>query len=652
MTLPKHPIQALWPAWRQGLAAAWLIWMGMWFASNAWAAQPIPVTSVQGTQAVDLAAHSQVLLDPEGRYSPDQVAFSELAQDFSPLNKSLRLGFTPATVWLRFHLSSAQAQEWWLQIEQPLMEHVTLFEWDPAGFWRQQSNQPKASEAAGGIPTRQPTFKVQLSPTEPRLYLLRLKTRTAMVSSMTLWQPQDLHVKDTSASFAWGMVNGAYALVIVFYALFALWTRERLYALYSTLILINFLAAALTDRWNADVGLALSPEMQVTVLGIMVSVAPTASFAFMVAYGRVQDYWPRFASLVLAVCAVVSVAGVALTLSDQYRLSAMLVQSFSILMVVVNSVMLIWLSFLGNKRAQLLLLAFTVFHVSVGWRFMRNIGYVEPTVWNEHAYQLGAFMHMLILSTGIFSGYNSLRRESERQQAKAAAEAQLREQQSNFLGLVAHEVKTPLAVITATADNLQLTPDMPTSALNRAEKISRNSLKIQKIFQAYLDNEQVLNSNQPIQLREVDLQGLLQALAQDFQDTHGSAIALDLLPQTKVMADRQLLSIAIQNLLGNAHKYASTESPIGIQVACSATHASIAVTDSGPGIDDKDLPNIFKPYYRGSNSGRQQGSGLGLHLVRYIAEQHQGSATAQAQSGGGMRFVITVPLAPPKPAAA
>ena len=386
--------------------------------------------------------------------------------------------------------------------------------------------------------------------------------------------------------------------------------------------------------------------MQVIALGIVVALAPTASFAFMAAYARIEAYWPQFARICLTVSIGVSTAGVALALTNQYRLSALLVQSFSLLMIAINSVALIWFSFSGNKRAQLLLVAFTVFHFSVGWRFLRNIGFVEPSMWNEHAYQIGAFIHMLILSTGIFSGYNSLRRESERQQAKAAAATQLREQQSNFLGMVAHEVKTPLAVISATAENLQLTPDMPTSALQRAEKISRNSLKIQNIFQTYLDNEQVLNSSKALQLRELDVHRLIHALVQDFQDTHGKAISVDLQANIKILADRQLLSIAINNLLSNAHKYASADSTIGIQAYCSDTHVHIAVTDSGQGVDEQDLPNIFKPYYRGNNSGRQQGSGLGLHLVRYIAEQHHGSAAAFVQSGGGMKFVIMLPWPP------
>jgi signal transduction histidine kinase len=615
----------------------------LWLSPCAWASEPVPVTRLPDIGQIQLEPYSQILLDPEGRYSVDEVAFSDLAQSFAALDKPLSFGFTPAAVWLRLNLSSPKTQEWWLQIEQPILENVTVFERDPGGFWRRYSNALSETAALPGLDTRKPTFALQLSPDEPRLVLIRLQTRTAMVSGISLWQPQKLTAKTSSESFVWGMVIGAYALVIVFYTLFSIWTKKSVYTLYSALIFINFASAMLTDKWNYDLGLNLSPGAQITILGLFVSLAPTASFAFQNAYARTYDHWPRFTQSVLVTSMAVSFVGALLALTGQYRLSALLVQSFSVVMVAINTVLLSWLSLLRNRKAQLLLLAFSIFHLSVGWRYMRNMGYVEPSYLNEHAYQIGAFVHMLILSTGIFSGYNRLRQESERQQAKAIAEAQLREQQSQFLGMVAHEVKTPLAVITASADNLQLTAGMPASALQRVEKISRNSTKIQNIFQSYLDNEQVLNSNKPFHFKELDLSGLVHSLAQDFQDTHGTTIFLTTEPNLKVHADRQLLSIAINNLLDNAHKYAPPDSVITVSVTSHHRQASITVTDNGPGIDEDDLPNIFNAYYRGSNSARQSGSGLGLHLVRYIAEQHKGTATAIRKDNGGMNFVIMLP---------
>lgn len=633
---------------RNALQTAWLAFVLSMAAlscpAQASATASAPVTVVQGDESIELSSRSQILLDKEGRYSPDDVAFSEVSQGFKPMTRPLSMGFTSATVWLRLCLSAAQAQEWWLQIDQPILEHVTVYERDPRGFWLEHSNSSAPRVAEQHIETRKPAFALQLTPDEPKLILIRLQTRTSMVSHITLWPPQKLQEKNTSESFVWGMVIGAYALVIIYYALFALWTRERVYAVYSALIFINFMAAVLTDRWNYDLGLILDPGTQVMALGLVVSLAPTASYAFQSSYARTYQYWPRFDKACLAMNMVVAVVGATLALSGLYKFSALLVQSFSIVMIAINTVVLTWLSLMRNKRAQLLLLAFTVFHFSVAWRYLRNIGHVEPSVFNEHAYQIGAFIHMLILSTGIFSGYNSLRRESERQQAKATAEAQSREQQKQFLSMVAHEVKTPLAVITASADNLLLTPGMPPPALQRVEKISRNTAKIQNIFQSYLDNEQVLNSNRPFDVKELGLGDMLQALVQDFEDTHGIHIELAMEPDIKIHADRQLLSIAIHNLLSNAHKYAASGSSILVQASRSTSYVSISVIDQGPGINSDDLQNIFKPYYRGSNSGRQQGSGLGLHLVRHIAEQHGGNATAIAQPGGGMKFVIMIPV--------
>jgi signal transduction histidine kinase len=62
------------------------------------------------------------------------------------------------------------------------------------------------------------------------------------------------------------------------------------------------------------------------------------------------------------------------------------------------------------------------------------------------------------------------------------------------------------------------------------------------------------------------------------------------------------------------------------------------------GIDDEDLPFIFEPYFRGKKAYMSKGSGLGLHLVKFIAEQHKGRAYAIKQPVCGMQFVIELPL--------
>jgi two-component system sensor histidine kinase BaeS len=83
----------------------------------------------------------------------------------------------------------------------------------------------------------------------------------------------------------------------------------------------------------------------------------------------------------------------------------------------------------------------------------------------------------------------------------------------------------------------------------------------------------------------------------------------------------------------------------------SARHVServeIAVEDGGPGIEPEDLAHIFDPFYRGRRAGQQQirGIGLGLSLVKRIAEAHGGSVSATSALGSGARFVLALPVA-------
>lgn len=275
---------------------------------------------------------------------------------------------------------------------------------------------------------------------------------------------------------------------------------------------------------------------------------------------------------------------------------------------------------------------------------MQNIGLIEPNDFNDNAYQIGAFVHMLVMSTGIFSSYNKLRQKSEKQTVRADAEAALRQRQKEFLNIVAHEVKTPLAVISAAADNLQISPTTHSSDQARVEKIIRNAEKIRLSFESYLGKEQILNTNVKHYIRPVNLSELCANVMKDFQETHEVEISGTIEPGAMITGDANLLSVAIVNLLDNAHKHNPKGTPIALTLAVGSTNEIIiSVEDEGMGVLAEDLPRLFDAYFRGGNAMASAGSGLGLHLVKYICAQHHGDVSAIRREAGGMRFVLRLP---------
>jgi signal transduction histidine kinase len=108
-------------------------------------------------------------------------------------------------------------------------------------------------------------------------------------------------------------------------------------------------------------------------------------------------------------------------------------------------------------------------------------------------------------------------------------------------------------------------------------------------------------------------------------------------------ADRQLLSRAIGNLLSNAIKYTDPDGRVEIATAAQTGRVSVSVRDSGCGIAPATQARLFQPYSRVGTSGAVEGSGLGLYIVRRIAEAHGGSVGVISDLGQGSTFTLSLP---------
>ncbi|MGI8436327.1 MAG: sensor histidine kinase, partial [Chthoniobacterales bacterium] len=111
----------------------------------------------------------------------------------------------------------------------------------------------------------------------------------------------------------------------------------------------------------------------------------------------------------------------------------------------------------------------------------------------------------------------------------------------------------------------------------------------------------------------------------------------------EIYADPLLFSRAVSNLVENALRYSPDGGEIRIAISVDAREAHVTVQDDGPGIAAADLPSVFDRFYRADPSRSSQGSGLGLALVKSIADLHGGSARAENASGGGAIVKLVFP---------
>jgi len=227
----------------------------------------------------------------------------------------------------------------------------------------------------------------------------------------------------------------------------------------------------------------------------------------------------------------------------------------------------------------------------------------------------------------------------------------LASQQMDFVATVSHELRTPLAVIRSAGQNLAAGVVQDTKRYG--DLIEAEGRRLTDMVEQTLALAGLSGDRRPVAQQPVDAGDLVRSvLASPETSSRADGVTFDVrvageLPL--VLADEMLLRRGVQNLVGNALKYGGAGGWIGVTVDAAASRRGrevrITVSDRGPGVSAEDLPHIFDPFYRGRKAvaDQVQGNGLGLHLVKRIAEAHGGRVTLRTAPGEGAAFTLHLP---------
>jgi PAS domain S-box-containing protein len=247
-------------------------------------------------------------------------------------------------------------------------------------------------------------------------------------------------------------------------------------------------------------------------------------------------------------------------------------------------------------------------------------------------------------------------RELVREQAaRALAESMARRAEEanrikdEFLATVSHELRTPLNAIVGWAAILKQR-ELEPSVGKAVEIIDRNAQAQVKIIEDILDVSRIITGKLRIDPKRTDLVGIIN---QGIEVTRHSAFARQIsvdfphaAESCPLVGDPERLQQVVWNLLSNAIKFTSPGGSVRIDLECTSGHAKLTVTDTGMGIDPEFLPFLFERFRQGDSSTTRRfgGLGLGLALVRHIAELHGGTVAAHSKgTGQGSAISVTFP---------
>lgn len=215
----------------------------------------------------------------------------------------------------------------------------------------------------------------------------------------------------------------------------------------------------------------------------------------------------------------------------------------------------------------------------------------------------------------------------------------------NFLSLMSHDLKTPVAKIAGVADNLYHQNSGSPEIREKSQLIIDSTKELNKFISSILDLTKIESSNFGLNKVSRDVNSLIETVVKDLTFSAGQKDVLikkELAPLYPIQMDSTLITRVISNLVENAIKYSGNGSIVHIKTWDDNKWVYIEIIDNGAGIPPEELQNIFEKFYRIKNDANHsiKGTGLGLYLVKYFVELHGGTISVESILGKETKFLV------------
>ncbi|WP_296665500.1 ATP-binding protein [Demequina sp.] len=215
----------------------------------------------------------------------------------------------------------------------------------------------------------------------------------------------------------------------------------------------------------------------------------------------------------------------------------------------------------------------------------------------------------------------------------------------DFAVNVSHELKTPIGALSLLAETIEEGADDPEMVRKFAKKMRKESRRLTKLIQEIIEISRLQGAGSVVEHEDLQLDGVVHEAVEAARlgaDARQIRIVTDIKARPTVLGDRDLLVMALRNLIDNAVQYSDERSEVAVAVGARDGVASVTVVDRGIGIEPKDQERIFERFYRADPARARDtgGTGLGLSIVKHIAHQHSGSVSLWSEPGVGSTFTF------------
>lgn len=219
------------------------------------------------------------------------------------------------------------------------------------------------------------------------------------------------------------------------------------------------------------------------------------------------------------------------------------------------------------------------------------------------------------------------------------------ENQKRFSSDVAHELRTPIAVLLAQCEYAKEYVSTKEEFDEAVDVLYRQAKRANGVISQLLNLNRLDEGRVTLDIEDADLDEMICSICDEIEFKEKGNVQFELnLSKARAELDIGLMYILLNNIIQNAVKYSSVPTKVRIETKCQEKETVIKVMDHGCGIKEEDLAHIFDPFYRVEKSRNSEGFGLGLSLAARIAKIHGGEISVESVWGEGSTFTLTLPV--------
>ena len=635
-------------------------------------AQTVPLSA--STTHVEMDGKLEWLKDEGGQFSISDVAASGA---FKPLAGELNLGFTPAAIWLRVVVARTHSapNHWLLEITNPLHDDLRLYTQAANGSFTERRAGDRQPHERWEMNYRQAVFHLDLDTEAPQTLWLRLQSSNVISAQVRLWQAEAFQEAVRTESLFYGLYFGIYLTILIFHLFFWRWTRESVSGWYALFVASKGLTVLLWAGYFQQYS-HWSGTLTDALLGTMLCSSSWIATMLAVRQMEFDRVLPRTGRALVISSALLSALFVTLTLTVGYAAGVLPARLVAMGWATMLIALATWLWWRGHAPARFFVLAFGILIAGGVLRYLRLLGWVDPSFLTDYSFEVSSIINMLIMSLAITGRYNDMKREKLAAQAalNSSLEVQVQErtvllvdeisrrealendlrralaveqlawqQQQDFVAMVSHEFRTPLAIINTSVHHVaQGLEASQGRSLERCGNIKEAARRMSDLMDEYLSLDRIEGTTQALNLAPCDISEVVAGVVAEWP-SHLIELTATVVPPT-LQCDWKLLQVALRNLISNGLRHSPPDHPLRLLIhGQPGGDVSIEINDSGCGIPNDEIGRIFEKYFRGRGSQGKPGAGLGLYIVRHIARLHGGSVGVRSEPGQGSTFVLTLP---------